>query len=214
MKAGYDGDADSSLLACGNRPVTAAPTAGRQVRLAGPFQQLVLLALTRLGPDTPASVIRRHIAAGTGRRISITAVHTTLRRLEGRGYSRSWLRPIIRQRRFGPGWWKRPLGVLPLGARRLHSLQMLGRRALRLTLQAEDVLRPGLPGLGREELLYTEVTPRLSSAPRHWWEGLPLNRRLRRLLDAWAADFAPPPEWLRLKLPRALRPPPAAPAAA
>jgi hypothetical protein len=177
--------------------------------LAGPFQQLVMLALVRLGRDTPASLIRRHIQATTGRRISITAVHTTLWRLATRGYTASWTRPIMRLRRFGPGWWKQwPVSVMPLGARRFHTLQTPGRRALRLTLAAEDVLRPGLPGLGREEVLHPQHGPAPPRA-RSWWAGLPLNRRLRRLLDAhW---FGPLPEWLRLKLPRALRPPPSAP---
>lgn len=187
----------------------AAPAAGRQVRLAGPFQQLVMLALVRLGRDTPASLIRRHIELATGRRISITAVHTTLGRLAARGYTASWTRPVIRLRRFGPEWWKRmPEKLMPLGPRRFHTLQTLGRRALRLTLAAEDALRPGLPGLGREDVLH----PRYGPAParlRSWWSGLPLNRRLRRLLERevfW--PDAPLPGWLRRKLPRALRPPP------
>lgn len=188
----------------------AAPAAGRQVRLAGPFQQLVMLALVRLGRDTPASLIRRHIELETGRRISITAVHTTLWRLAARGYTATWTRPVRRLRRFGPDWWKQwPDCVMPFGARRFHTLQTPGRRALRMALAAEDALRPGLPGLGREEVLYPQYGPAPAQA-RSWWEGLPLNRRLRRLLDAhW---FGPLPEWLRLKLPRALRPPLALPA--
>jgi len=189
--------------------VIAAPAARRQVRLAGPFQQLVLLALARLGPDTSAAVIGGLIQQETGRRISKTAVHTTLARLAARGYTRSWLRPIRRRRRFIPGWWKHCSdSELQFGARRFHTLQSLGRRALRLTLAAADVLRPGLPGLGREGLLYSRNG--LSSAPpSHWWVGLPLNRRLRRLLQNWSDEVAPP-EWLRLKLPKSLRPPPVA----
>jgi len=197
--------------------VFTAPAAGRQVRLAGPFQQLVMLALVRLGQDTPASMIRRHITLTTGRRISITAVHTTLGRLAARGYTASWTRPVIRLRRFGPEWWKRmPEKLMPMNARRFHTLQTRGRRALRVALAAEDALRPGLPGLGREEVLYPQWEP-APVAPREWWRGLPLNRRLRRLLGTevlWPDE--PLPEWLRRKLPRALRPtspPRAAPAA-
>ena len=184
----------------------AAPATTRQVRLAGPFQQLVMLALVRLGPDTSASAIRHHLRWTTGRRISTTAVHTTLARLAARGYTRSWTRPIIRLRPRGADSWRACAERLrEQASRRFHTLQTLGRRALRVTLTAEDVLRPGLPGLGREEALYAHIGPAIN-ARRNWWENLPLNRRLRRLFDAWATDCSPPPEWLCLKVPKALRP--------
>jgi hypothetical protein len=122
------------------------------MRLAGPFQQLVLIALVRLGRDTSAALIRREIEARTGRRISITAVHTTLQRLAARGYTRSWRR-LIRPRLFVDDEWKRcSFSMLSNAARRFHTLLTLGRRALRLTLEAEDLIRNGLPGLGREEI--------------------------------------------------------------
>ena len=192
----------------------AAPAAARQVRLAGPFQQLVMLALVRLGPDTPASAIHHHIQVTTGRRLSKTAVHTTLGRLAARGYTRSWTRPIIRLRPKGSDSWRAcAQRLLNQASRRFHTLQTLGRRALRLTLAAEDVLRPGLPGLGHEEQLHSHVGP-VIGCTRQWWETLPLNRRLRRLFAEWANDFVPPPEWLRLKVPRAMRPPPPAAGAA
>ena len=160
----------------------------RQIRLAGPFQQLVMIALVRLGADVSASSIRRHIEARTGRRISITAVHTTLQRLGARGYTRSWARPVYRRRPYDPDWWRHcSLSMLRSAARRFHTLQTLGRRALRLTLRAEDVLRDGLPGLGRDFELY-EMWPGLPLSP---WAGRPLNRRLRKRIEF--GDEDPPP---------------------
>jgi hypothetical protein len=158
-------------------PTTELP---RQVRLAGPFQQLVMISLVRLGPDTSASSIRRHIEFRTGRRVSITAVHTTLQRLAARGYTRSWTRPTFRRRPFDPEEWKTcSLSMLRRAARRFHSLQALGRRALRLTLQLEDVLRDGLPGLGRESELY-RMWPGVFVWP---WAGLPVNKRMRKRIE-------------------------------
>ncbi|HZL99435.1 MAG TPA: hypothetical protein VFD43_04200 [Planctomycetota bacterium] len=152
----------------------------RQVRLAGPFQQLVMIALARLGQDTSASEIRRHIEFRTGRRIAVTAVHTTLQRLAARGYTCSWTRPTFRHRPFDPDEWKHcSLSMLPIAARRFHTLQMPGRRALRLTLRIEDVLRDGLPGLGRDGELY-RMCPSEVLSP---WAGRPLNRRLRKRIE-------------------------------
>ena len=167
-----------------------SPDLSRQIRLAGPFQQLVMIALVRLGPDTSATDIRRHIESRTGRRISTTAVHTTLRRLAARGYARSWTRPIRRFRRDDWQSWKRwSLSTLTVAARRFHTLLTLGRRALRLTLAAEDVLRNGLPGLGRESERY-QMWPNRAPTP---WSGCPLNRRLRKLIELDLVEPPPPP---------------------
>ena len=55
----------------------------------GDFEQLVLLALLRLGPDAYGATIRREIEGRTGRDLSISAVYVTLDRLEGKGLVRS-----------------------------------------------------------------------------------------------------------------------------
>ena len=55
----------------------------------GDFEQLVLLALVRLGPDAYGATIRREIEARTERELSISAVYTTLQRLEQKGLVRS-----------------------------------------------------------------------------------------------------------------------------
>jgi PadR family transcriptional regulator, regulatory protein PadR len=57
----------------------------------GTFEQLLLLALTRLGDDTYGVPIRDEIEARTGRAVSPGAIYTALDRLERRGLVRSRL---------------------------------------------------------------------------------------------------------------------------
>lgn len=56
----------------------------------GDFEQLVLLGVLRLGDDAYGAAIRQEIHARSGRDVSINAVYTTLDRLEGKGFLRSW----------------------------------------------------------------------------------------------------------------------------
>ena len=51
----------------------------------GRFEELILLALLRLGSGAYGLAVRREIEARTGREVSIGALYTTLKRLEGRG---------------------------------------------------------------------------------------------------------------------------------
>ncbi len=51
----------------------------------GEFEQLVMLALLRLGDSAYGMSVRREIEARTGRDIAIGAVYATLDRLEGKG---------------------------------------------------------------------------------------------------------------------------------
>ncbi len=57
----------------------------------GAFEQLLLLALVRLGEDTYGVPIRDEIEARTGRVVSPGAIYTALDRLEKRGLVRSRL---------------------------------------------------------------------------------------------------------------------------
>jgi DNA-binding PadR family transcriptional regulator len=57
----------------------------------GTFEQLLLLALLRLGDDTYGVPIRDAIEARTGRTVSPGAIYTALDRLERRGLVRSRL---------------------------------------------------------------------------------------------------------------------------
>ena len=55
----------------------------------GEFEQVVMLAILRLGTDAYGVPIRREIAACTDRDPSPGALYTTLERLEGKGLVRS-----------------------------------------------------------------------------------------------------------------------------
>ena len=52
----------------------------------GEFEQVVLLAVARLGDEAYGMSIRREIAARTGRQVSIGAVYATLERLADKGF--------------------------------------------------------------------------------------------------------------------------------
>ena len=56
----------------------------------GEFEQVVLLAILRLGDDAYAVTIREEIAACTGRMVSRGSIYITLDRLETKGYLKSW----------------------------------------------------------------------------------------------------------------------------
>jgi PadR family transcriptional regulator len=57
----------------------------------GEFEQLVLLAIVRLGENAYGVSIRDEIRSCTGRTVARGAVYITLDRLEGRGYIKTWL---------------------------------------------------------------------------------------------------------------------------
>ncbi len=52
----------------------------------GEFEQLVLLALVRLGKEGYGMTVRRELEATSGRSVSIGSVYSTLDRLETKGY--------------------------------------------------------------------------------------------------------------------------------
>jgi PadR family transcriptional regulator PadR len=56
----------------------------------GEFEQLVLLALLRLGDSPYAVPVREEICRRTGRAVSLGAVYKTLERLDGKGYVSSF----------------------------------------------------------------------------------------------------------------------------
>ena len=82
----------------------------------GEFEQLILLALVRLGPDAYGATVRREIEARAGREVSISAVYTTLERLEQKGLVRSRVGEPTPER---GGRRRRHFALLPLGARSL-----------------------------------------------------------------------------------------------
>jgi PadR family transcriptional regulator len=56
----------------------------------GEFEQVVLLAILRLGDEAYAVSIRDEILACTGREVARGSIYITLDRLETKGYLRSW----------------------------------------------------------------------------------------------------------------------------
>lgn len=84
----------------------------------GDFEQLVLLALLRLGPDAYGATIRREIEERTGRELGISAVYTTLQRLEQKGLVRSRVGDPLPER---GGRRRKHFELLPLGARALKA---------------------------------------------------------------------------------------------
>lgn len=55
------------------------------------FEQLVLLAVARLGSGAYGMVVREEIRMRTGRAASLAAVYSTLAKLEDRGFVSSWV---------------------------------------------------------------------------------------------------------------------------
>ena len=84
----------------------------------GEFEQMVLLALVRLGSDAYGATVRREIELRARREVSISAVYTTLERLEQKGLVRSRVGEPTRER---GGRRRRHFELLPLGARSLRE---------------------------------------------------------------------------------------------
>jgi PadR family transcriptional regulator, regulatory protein PadR len=64
----------------------------------GEFEQIVLMALLRLGNGAYGAAIRRHIEDRTRRKVSVSAVYVTLQRLEAKGMVVSYVGPATPQR--------------------------------------------------------------------------------------------------------------------
>jgi DNA-binding PadR family transcriptional regulator len=84
--------------------------------ILGEFEQLVLLAVLRLGANAYGATIRREIETRTGRELSISAVYTTLQRLEQKGLVRSRIGEPLPER---GGRRRKYVELLPAGARAL-----------------------------------------------------------------------------------------------
>jgi DNA-binding PadR family transcriptional regulator len=66
--------------------------------LLNQVEQLVLLALARLGEDGYGVTIRREIEERAGRPVSMAAVYAALDRLERTGYACAWLSSPLPER--------------------------------------------------------------------------------------------------------------------
>lgn len=83
----------------------------------GEFEQLLLLAVLRLGDNAYGVTIRRTIEDATGRRVTAGAVYTALGRLESRGLVSSRPGETAPER---TGMRRRYYQVQPEGARVVH----------------------------------------------------------------------------------------------
>ena len=101
----------------------------------GDFEQLVILALLRIGEGAYGMIVRREIEERTGRDVSLGAIYATLDRLEAKGLVRSTLGQ--------PGEARRGR------AKRFFSVEAAGHEALRRALRALDRMRDGIGGLYR-----------------------------------------------------------------
>ena len=98
----------------------------------GDFEQLVLLGVLRLGDEAYGAALRYEIQQRSGRDISISAVYTTLDRLESKGLLQSWVGEPTAQR----------------GGRRrkFYALRPAGVAALRQAYRAFAAMTVGLEG--------------------------------------------------------------------
>lgn len=99
----------------------------------GDFEQLVMLALIRIGEGAYGMIVRREIEDRTGREVTLGAIYATLDRLEAKGLVRSTLGQANQLRRGR--------------AKRFFSVEAAGREALQRALTALDRMRDGIDGL-------------------------------------------------------------------
>jgi len=96
----------------------------------GEFEQMVLMAVLRLGDEAYAVTIREEIERRTGRVVSRGAIYITLDRLEKKGYLESWLADPTPERGGR--------------AKRFHRVSASGATALRRSRAALDKMWQGL----------------------------------------------------------------------
>ena len=91
----------------------------------GDFEQLVLLALVRLGDRAYGIAIHSEIVERGGRDVTVAAVYKTLERLEDKGFATSTLGEATAER---GGRRKKYFRIQPAGRRALrHALASLKR---------------------------------------------------------------------------------------
>jgi PadR family transcriptional regulator PadR len=86
--------------------------------ILGEFEQIVMLALLRLGSDAYGATVCAEIEKRSGRGVSMSAVHTTLERLEQKDLLKSRLGEPTPQR---GGKRKRHYEMAPLGLKALQA---------------------------------------------------------------------------------------------
>lgn len=118
----------------------------------GDFEQLVLLALVRLGEDAYGVSIHKEIVRRARRDVTVAAVYKTLERLEVKGLAVSTLGEPTAQR---GGRRKKYFRIQPAGRRALsHALGSLRRMAYGLAAEFDPLVddRPRHRRLGRASI--------------------------------------------------------------
>ncbi len=103
----------------------------------GEFEQMILLAVLRLGNDAPGMAIREEIMSQAGRRVSRGAMYTTLERLLTKGYV-TWTLGDPTPERGGRA--KRHFAVTSQGR---DALRLSGRALFNLWTGQESILEDG-----------------------------------------------------------------------
>lgn len=88
----------------------------------GEFEELVLLTIATLGDEAYGVAIKEDIENRAGRSISIGALHSTITRLEEKGFLKSWLGDPTQER---GGRRKRFFEITHQGKVALHEMKAL-----------------------------------------------------------------------------------------
>jgi PadR family transcriptional regulator PadR len=91
----------------------------------GDLEELVLLAVLRLGTGAYGGAIREELRNHAGRSASISTIYVTLMRLEEKGYVRSWMGEPTGQR---GGKAKRFFDLRPEGLKVLEAVRAVRDR--------------------------------------------------------------------------------------
>jgi DNA-binding PadR family transcriptional regulator len=102
----------------------------------GEFEEIVLLAVARLGDDGYGMRVRREIESRTGRSVSIGAVYATLERLADKGFVRMGQPPSPD----GDGRARRFFRMTPVGSAALANAEA-ARASLRAGLKFKRATR-------------------------------------------------------------------------
>ncbi|MDJ1505789.1 PadR family transcriptional regulator [Xanthocytophaga agilis] len=91
----------------------------------GEFEEVVLLTIAVLPEPSYGAIITQEIERQTGRSVDFSTVHTTLKRLEEKGFLSSWMGGATAQR---GGRRKRYFAITLAGYRALEDIQQLRNR--------------------------------------------------------------------------------------
>jgi PadR family transcriptional regulator PadR len=106
---------------------------GKHDNNLGSLEQIVLLAVMRLGDDAYGVKVRQEIEKRTGRSVSIGAIYATLERLHEKG--------------FVSAYTGEPTAERGGRAKRYFRIEADGRRALQRTQESVRKMSAGLKGL-------------------------------------------------------------------